>query len=78
MPIVHGLEEQFAGRIDFLYLDVSAPRTSEVKARLGFRSTPHIVLVRADGTKVREFIGVFEERELRAALDQLASRRHGP
>jgi thioredoxin-like negative regulator of GroEL len=43
-------------------------------SRLGFKSTPHIVLLRADGTKVREFIGGVEEAELRVALNQLASR----
>ena len=74
MPIVHGLEKQFTGRVDFLYLHVGEPRTSDAKARLGFTSTPHIVLLRADGTKVREFIGGVEEAELRAALNQLASR----
>ena len=75
MPIVHGLEKQFRGRVDFLYLHVAEPRTSDAKARLGFKSTPHIVLLRADGTKVREFIGGVEENELRGALDELASRR---
>jgi hypothetical protein len=33
------------------------------------------VLLRADGTKVREFIGVVDERELKGALDELAARR---
>lgn len=42
---------------------------------LGFKSTPHIVLLRADGTKVPEFIGVAEERVLKEALDELAPRR---
>lgn len=74
MPIVHGLEQQFKGRIDFLYLHVGEPRTSEVKARLGFKSTPHIVLLREDGTKVQEFIGVVEESVLKQALDELAPR----
>lgn len=75
MPIVNGLEKQFAGRIDFLYLHVGEPRTSDAKARLGFKSTPHIVLLRADGTKAREFIGVVDERELKGALDELAAHR---
>lgn len=71
MPIVHGLEKQFKGRIDFLYLHVGELRTRDVKARLGFKSTPHIVLLRADGTKVREFSGVVEESVLVQALDDL-------
>jgi thioredoxin-like negative regulator of GroEL len=75
MPIVHGLEKQFRGRVDFLYLHVGEPRTSDAKARLGFKSTPHILLLRADGTKVREFIGVVEEGVLKQALAELAPRR---
>jgi hypothetical protein len=74
MPIVHGLEKQFAGRL-VLYLHVGEPRTSDAKARLGFKSTQHIVLLRADGTKVHAFIGVAEERALREAPDELAPRR---
>lgn len=75
MPIVHGLEKQFKGQIDFLYLHVGEPRTSDARARLGFKSTPHIVLLRADGTKVREFIGEIDESELKGALGELAGRR---
>lgn len=71
MPIVHGLEKQFTGRVDFLYLDVSEERTAEVKAKLDFKSTPHIVLLRADGTKTWEHVGVFEEHVLQEALDGL-------
>ena len=74
-PIVHGLEQQFLGRVDFLHLHVGEPRTSEAKARLGFTSTPHIVLLREDGTKVEEFIGVVEEGVLARALRDLASPR---
>jgi hypothetical protein len=75
MPIVHGLEKQFRRRIDFLYLHVGEPRTSDAKARLGFKSTPHIVLLRPDATKAREFIGVVEEDVLRQALDELVRGR---
>lgn len=75
MPIVHGLEKQFAGRIDFLYLHVGEPRTSDAKARLGFKFTPHIVHLGADRTKVREFIGAAEEHVLRKAIEELVSSR---
>lgn len=72
---MHGLERQFSGQVDFLYLHVGEPRTSDAKDRLGFKSTPHIVLLRADGSKVREFIGVIEEGELKQALDELPPGR---
>ena len=75
MPIVHGLEKHFRGRVDFLYLHVGEPRTSDAKARLGFKSTPHIVLLRADGTKEHQFIGVVDEAALRTALETLIRSR---
>lgn len=75
MPIVHGLEQQFTGKVDFLYLHVGEPRTSDAKARLGFRSTPHIVLLRADGSKVQEFVGELDEAALRQALATLIAVR---
>ena len=63
------------GRVDFLYLHVGEPRTSHAKARLGFKSTPHIVLLRADGTKEQEFSEGVDEAALRQALDKLARGR---
>ena len=74
MPIVHGLEKQFRGGVDFLYLHVGEPGTSGAKARLGFKSTPHIVLLRADGTKVRDFVGEVDQKALRQALGELTQR----
>lgn len=71
MPIVHGLEKKYQGRIDFVYLHVGEPRTADVKARLGFKSTPHIILLRADGTKVQEWIGEVQEHQLATGLDAL-------
>ena len=46
--IVPGLEKPFKHRVDFLSLHVRGPRAIDAKARLGFKSTPHIVLLGAD------------------------------
>ena len=40
-PVVHGLEQLYRGRIDFLYLNIDDPRNDSAKRAFGFRATPH-------------------------------------
>ncbi len=74
MPIVHGLERKYLGRIDFLYLHVAEPRTSKARAQLGYAATPQIVLLDASGRKVREWIGLVAESALATGLEELLKR----
>ncbi len=68
-PMVHGLEAQYWGRIDFVYLNIDDPATQPVKTRYGFSSQPLFVLVAADGTEVMRWFGYVSEGEFRQALD---------
>lgn len=70
-PVVHGLERQYEGRIDFLYLHVGEPRNVAAKQRLGFTSTPHFFFVRADGTTAEAMQGVVPADSVRGALERL-------
>ena len=70
-PVVHGLEQEYAGRVDFLYLNVADARSSEAQRTYGFRSTPHFFFVRADGSAIRTIQGVVPADSLRLALDSL-------
>lgn len=71
-PIVHGLEKQYAGRIDVVYIDTSEPGTQDVQSRLNFRGTPQFVFLDASGQAVgTPQFGVVEESALRSALDSL-------
>lgn len=67
-PIVHGFEQQYGGRVDFLYLDVQDGRTATAKARLGFEATPHFFLLDADGRVLREWQGVIPADTLELGL----------
>ena len=71
VPVVHGLEKQYAGRVDFLYLNTADPKNSAAKVRYGFVSTPHFFFVRADGTPVHALQGVVPEDSVRRALGLL-------
>ena len=72
MPIVHGLQQQFGSKVDFLYLDVQDPRTEVARARLGFVATPHMFLLDSAGNRLREWRGLASEVDLAKALDEVA------
>lgn len=70
-PVVHGLAKDYAGRIDFLYLDVSDPRNDAAKERLGFVATPHFFFLRPAGEKLAEIRGVVPRDSLVVTLSRL-------
>jgi hypothetical protein len=70
-PVVHGLEQEYAGRIDFLYLNVAEARNDSAKRALGFTSTPHFFFRRTDGSTVKVMQGVVSGDSMRVALDAL-------
>lgn len=74
-PVVHGLEKQYAGRIDFLYLNIAVPRNDSAKRAFEFRATPHFFLVDARGAYQASMQGVVPEDSLRGALDRLLQSR---
>lgn len=70
-PVVHGLERQYAGRIDFVYLNIAVPRNDSAKRTFGFRATPHFFLTSLTGEVRDSMQGVVPEDSLRRALDRL-------
>jgi thioredoxin-like negative regulator of GroEL len=70
-PVVHGLEKQYDGRVDFLYLNIADPRNADAKRKLGFVSTPHFFYLQPNGAPVHTMRGVVPADSVRAALDWL-------
>ena len=70
-PVVHGLEREYEGRIDFLYLNVADARNDSAERALGFTITPHFFFRRADGSTVHSIQGVVPEDVLRRTIDAL-------
>jgi thioredoxin-like negative regulator of GroEL len=66
---VHGLEAEYWGRIDFVYLDVDDPANRNVMRQYGFTSQPLFVLIAPDGTEIQRWFGYINEEELRQAFD---------
>lgn len=71
-PVVHGLEQEFAGEIRFIYLDIDDPRTEPFKEQLGYRVQPHLFLLDGDGVIVREWLGFVGEAEFRTAFGEVS------
>ena len=56
-PIVHGLESEYAGRINFVYLDVDDSGNEQFLNQLGFRYQPHFLLLDGDGNVIQQWLG---------------------
>lgn len=67
-PVVHGLEQKYAGQIRFVYLDIDDPVTATFKRQLGYRVQPHLFLLDGDGIVIREWLGFVDGEELDQAL----------
>lgn len=67
--MVHGLESEYWGRVDFLYIDREDGANQSVTQRFGITSQPVLIVLDADGNEVRRMFGMVSEADLRAALD---------
>jgi len=56
-PIVHGLENEYGERIEFVYLNIDDPETTAAKEKYGYRVQPHFFLVDGNGEVVEEWLG---------------------
>ncbi len=68
-PIVHGLEAEYADRINFVYLDIDDPANTAFKKQLGYRVQPHIYLLDGQGAILEQWLGYVSETELRVAFE---------
>jgi thiol-disulfide isomerase/thioredoxin len=68
-PTVHGLEAEYWGKVDFVYLDIDDPDNDGIKQNYNYRAQPTFVLVAPDGTEIRQWYGYTAEEELSQAFD---------
>ena len=71
LPVVHGLENQFGDKIDFVYLDIDDAATQTLKNELGYRFQPHFFLVNGDGVVIQQWLGVVSEADFVLAFEQV-------
>ncbi|MBF8257431.1 MAG: Thioredoxin [Anaerolineales bacterium] len=67
---MHGLEAEWDGQVDFVYLDIDDPATEPFKRQLGYRVQPHMFLVDVDGQVLQQWLGFVDAATLEVALEQ--------
>ena len=70
-PIVHGLEDEYGDRIEFVYLNIDDPNTREAKEKYGYRVQPHFFLVAEDDEVILQWLGVVQGEEFEQAFDEV-------
>jgi hypothetical protein len=68
-PIVHGLESQYADRMNFVYLDIDDPANDSFKEALDYWVQPHIFLLDEEGNILNEWLGPVTEQEFVEAFE---------
>jgi hypothetical protein len=70
---VHGLEAEWGGQVNFVYLDIDDSAVEPFKRQLGYRVQPHMFLVDGDGLILEQWLGFVDAATLEAALEQATS-----
>jgi hypothetical protein len=68
-PVVHGLEQQWGDRINFVYLDIDDPDTTPFKREFGYIYQPHFLLLDGEGQIVKQWIGPVSEDAFVSAFE---------
>jgi thioredoxin-related protein len=70
-PIVHGLEDEYSGKLDFVYYDIDAAESSEAMREYNFRVQPHFILLNAEGDIIQEWFGSVPVEQFIAAFEEV-------
>lgn len=67
-PVVHGLENEYSDRMNFVYLDVDDSANREFMQTLGRRAQPEFYLLDAEGNVLKQWFGIVPEEDFEAAF----------
>ncbi len=69
MPIVHGLEEEFSDRVQFIYLNAEDGTNGQAAfAASGLPGHPSYLLFAADSSEIYRAFGIVEAEALRQVI----------
>jgi thioredoxin-related protein len=68
-PVVQGVEKEYIGRVNFIYLDIDDPATDLFKQQLRYRVEPHFFLLDEHGKVLQQWVGYVTVEQFRQALD---------
>ena len=69
-PIVHGLESDYNGQLDFVYYDIDAQESADAMREYNFRVQPHFILLDANGEIVQEWFGSVPAEQFVTAFEE--------
>ncbi len=70
-PVVHGLESQYFGKIDFTFLDIDDANNADLMREFGFRYQPMFVLIDGNGTPVKIWAGAVPAADFEAEFAKI-------
>ena len=70
LPVVHGLEDEFADRMKFVYLDMDDSNTASLLKAVNFTYRPHFTLLDEDGLIIEQWSGIVKYESFRDAFDE--------
>ncbi|MCL4395707.1 MAG: thioredoxin domain-containing protein [Chloroflexi bacterium] len=73
-PLVSQLDQQFDGRVKFIYLDVGLPESQPYLAQFDVRGLPTIALLDRGGKVVINFAGWPGDAAIRTEIEQLLAQ----
>jgi hypothetical protein len=68
-PHVHGLEQIYGDRMNFVYLDRDDPATVDLQAQLGYIYQPHIFILDGEGNILFQSVYFTEASVLQEAIE---------
>ncbi len=68
-PIVHGLEAEYYGQVNFVYLDIDDAANEEFKRYFGFRYQPQYFLIDGAGNILQQWAGSVSADDFRQAFE---------
>ena len=66
-----GLEAEFAGRVNFVRLNVDEPKQARIQQSYGMRGHPSVIVLNAAGQTTHRYFGAEEAETLRSALSEV-------
>ncbi|MBE2196691.1 MAG: thioredoxin fold domain-containing protein [Anaerolinea sp.] len=73
-PVFASLEKEYAGRVDFLYIDIDAENTKDAQRTFNFTGLrPTIIFLDANGKEVNRLFGERPREEIASILDNMVA-----
>ena len=69
-PVVHGLEAEYFGKVNFAFLDADDSATQSFQRNLGFRVQPEFYLVDGQGQVIKKWFGYVSADEFRSEFQK--------